>query len=1009
MRVNVRAFFAGLVLLAVGCSGGNTYVLVQIDKGASTPSGIVEIDLGLQLAGRTASTALHERSGGPIVFPTSTTLEIRNGHGTMMVSAVARDAGGAQVDGASGDVEVVSGKNATLRLMLGAAVVTDDLAGADGLPGSDGAADLSTDDRGSVPGAPTGVVASSGNASATVSWNAPASDGGSPITGYTVTSSPDNISVAVGAGALMANVTGLANGTSYTFTVVATNAIGNGPASAPSNAVTPLAVPQVPSAPAMPTASVGGARTAVVAWSGANNNGSAIVSYTVVASPGGAMVTTANGTTLSAMVGGLTAGTAYTFTVAARNGVGLGPASAASNPLTAVDVPNAPTGTPTATAVAGNAVHVTWTAATTNGSPVTSYTVTSSPGGFTATTADGSTLAATVSGLSNGTPYTFTVKANSAVGASTASNPSGSVTAADVPSAPTSPSATAVKGYQASVTWSASATHSTAVTSYTVTSTPGGLTSTTPNGVTLTATVTGLSSGQSYTFSVVANSALGASGAAATSSITAGDVPTQPGTPTAAAGNLSANVSWSASTANGVPITSYTVTSSPGGLTSTTPDGSTTSTTVGGLSNGQSYTFTVVANSSLGASTASSASSPPMVAGAAPSAPTLSAACGANGGVWLTYTTSGNTTSVNAYYRTTPGVTPQNGTKAAGISELVSGLSNGQIEYFVLTGVNAFGESAPSGEASAIPSALPHDMMILSSGTTVEFWDCFSQIANGTTQGTRTFTSNLLSGPAQMLVDGNGALYISDSPNNAVYVWNDVSTLSGANPPIAKSLVPGPTPGNGPVNPTGMVIFGSNLLVANSDQAVRIYPLNWTDSTTAPSVTISNVASGISQMTTSTSGTSTELWVAEGNNLAGFQGIESWTTDQKATRTVTLTLSSTGRSYTGVSADAASDVIYFATWRSGGGSQSQIDWPTQSGFTLTGTKTLSTWNNTTGVGTGSMPTYQTVFAGGQLFLVYESAIPGSIGIWTNAANAHNNPADKTMTSNYTGGAFTFVP
>jgi hypothetical protein len=82
-----------------------------------------------------------------------------------------------------------------------------------------------------VPGPPTSVTASAGNASASVAFVAPTNNGGSAITGYTVTSSPGGIT-ATGATSPI-NVTGLTNGTAYTFTVVATNAIGN---SSPSTA-----------------------------------------------------------------------------------------------------------------------------------------------------------------------------------------------------------------------------------------------------------------------------------------------------------------------------------------------------------------------------------------------------------------------------------------------------------------------------------------------------------------------------------------------------------------------------------------------------------------------------------------------------------------------------------------------------------------------------------------------------------------------------------------------------
>jgi uncharacterized repeat protein (TIGR01451 family) len=91
-----------------------------------------------------------------------------------------------------------------------------------------------------VPGTPVGLVASNGNASAALAWTAPASSGGSPITSYTVTSTPGALKVTVPATQTGVNFTGLTNGITYSFTVHATNAVGNGAESLPSNAVTPL-------------------------------------------------------------------------------------------------------------------------------------------------------------------------------------------------------------------------------------------------------------------------------------------------------------------------------------------------------------------------------------------------------------------------------------------------------------------------------------------------------------------------------------------------------------------------------------------------------------------------------------------------------------------------------------------------------------------------------------------------------------------------------------------------
>jgi len=90
-----------------------------------------------------------------------------------------------------------------------------------------------------VPGAPTNVAAEgAGMGAIRVTWTPPTSDGGSPITGYVIVSDPDGVSVTVGPNAAEAIVSDLTVGRSYTFTVMATNAWGTGPASSPSNEVT---------------------------------------------------------------------------------------------------------------------------------------------------------------------------------------------------------------------------------------------------------------------------------------------------------------------------------------------------------------------------------------------------------------------------------------------------------------------------------------------------------------------------------------------------------------------------------------------------------------------------------------------------------------------------------------------------------------------------------------------------------------------------------------------------
>jgi hypothetical protein len=104
-----------------------------------------------------------------------------------------------------------------------------------------------TTPKSTAPSAPTGVAAAAGNSQATVSWAAP-STGGSPISSYTVTPYIGGVAQAphtFTSSATSEVVTGLANGATYSFSVMATNAVGRSSPSAPSPPVTPFAPPSL--------------------------------------------------------------------------------------------------------------------------------------------------------------------------------------------------------------------------------------------------------------------------------------------------------------------------------------------------------------------------------------------------------------------------------------------------------------------------------------------------------------------------------------------------------------------------------------------------------------------------------------------------------------------------------------------------------------------------------------------------------------------------------------------
>ncbi|MBO9707868.1 MAG: autotransporter domain-containing protein [Caulobacter sp.] len=179
-------------------------------------------------------------------------------------------------------------------------------------------------------------------------------------------------------------------------------------------------------APTIGTATAGDSQASVAFTPPSSNGGYPILYYTAIANPGGQIVNCPNS---PCTLGGLTNGTPYTFTVFAVNVMGPGPTSAASNAVTPMGLPGAPT-IGTATAGPRSATVTFAQPASSGGSAIVSYTVTSSPDGVQQI-CSGSPC--TVTELTDGTAYTFTVAAANGVGLGASSAASNSVTPISAP------------------------------------------------------------------------------------------------------------------------------------------------------------------------------------------------------------------------------------------------------------------------------------------------------------------------------------------------------------------------------------------------------------------------------------------------------------------------------------------------------------------------------------------------------------------------------------------------
>ena len=419
--------------------------------------------------------------------------------------------------------------------------------------------------------------------------------------------------------------------------------------------------------------------------------------------------------------------TYYTPTSAQPSRVGL---TKTPNRLLAVEapatVPCAPGNITTTTGSTSSVV--TWEEVPAgNGSVITAYTATATPGGKFCTVPSGTTC--TITGLTAGTKYSIAVTATNSTGI-------GAQGFADyLPGTPQNVKATAADK-SAVVSWDdGTSSDGPPITAFTATATPGGKSCTVPSGT--TCTITELVKNTKYTISVTAKNRVGFGPASTTVSVTPGGLPGAVTSLVAATQKNALDLSWVQAAGDGTEVT-YTATATPGGGTCTSTATAASKCSITGLINGTEYSVSVIGENTYGKGTETIATG---LADGPPEVPvTLTSLMGSKS---VTITWPAITSSINVTYVVTS--TPGNLTcETTETSCTITGLKNGVNYTFAVTTKTTTGQVA----AAAIQLAVRPGFIVKKSVVKKASSTLLSSLVSSLSTGKKTWSE---SGPCAIV------------------------------------------------------------------------------------------------------------------------------------------------------------------------------------------------------------------------------------------------------------------